>query len=66
MNIVISIVIGVIIAFIIVSAQASGLKTVRKEREAANYVKKNSLRFTVNRDSFLYKKTEKTKKANNN
>jgi len=46
---------GVVVAFISVSAMSSKLKTVRHESAASHYIKKDSLELTRTRDSFLYR-----------
>lgn len=62
----ISLVIGVIIAFIAVGSMKSKLKTVRFQVAASSYMKNNSLNITESRDLFLYhtvSRREKPKKT---
>ena len=60
MDILISICLGIAIAFIIVFIQKSSLKSVVKQRAASCYIKKGS--FKLSTDVFLYKRIEKTEK----
>ena len=62
MNYVIAILIGALIGFCIAMYQKSSLKSVSMQHAAADYVKKNSLNFSVRTDRFLYKRVEKQEK----
>lgn len=62
MNYIIAVIIGIVIAFIIAGVQKSALTSVEMQRAAANYIKQNSLKFSVKTDNFLYKKVEKEEK----
>lgn len=62
----ISVVIGLIIALVVTGSMKSKLKTVRKQSSAANYVKNNSMRITDSRDMFLYNTVERTEKPKSN
>ena len=62
----IALVIGLIVAAIAVGSMASKLKTVSQRREANDYVTKGSLKMQVSRDNFLYKKTERRPRAQQN
>lgn len=66
MNLVISIVVGFIIAFIAVSIMKGKLKSVAFQRDAATYVKQGSMDVTVARDFFLYSTITRTAKPKNN
>ncbi len=56
-----SILIGFAIAFIIVKIQASKLKTVRKQADAASYVA--NVQLTYQYDNFMYRDVSKVKKS---
>lgn len=62
MDILISICLGIAIAFIIVFIQKSSLKSVVKQRAASCYIKKGSFKLNTSTDVFLYKRIEKTEK----
>lgn len=62
MNYVIAIIIGIIAGFVIAGIQKSALTSVTMQKAAADYIKQNSLRFSVKTDQFLYKKIEKEEK----
>ena len=62
----IALVIGLIVAAIAVGSMASKLKTVSQRREANDYVTKGSLKMQVCRDNYLYKKTERRPRAQQN
>lgn len=64
-NLLIAIVVGIIIAAIIIGIQVSKLKSVAPKYEASDYVKKDSLKLNVNKDVYLYKKTERTARQQN-
>ena len=61
--IVISVAVGVVLAFCIVSGMKGKLKTVRKQTKADSYVKKDSLALTNSMDLFLYQTVSQSKKA---
>jgi len=58
----ISILIGFIIAFITVKVMASGLKSVRRQATASNYIRDNSFSLTDSHDTYLYSTVKKTKR----
>lgn len=58
-NIVISLAVGVIVAFIAVSTMKAQLKSVRPQTSAHSYVRRNSLMLTQQRDIFLYRNVKK-------
>ena len=61
-DIAIGIAIGVIIALIIMLIQKSGLKTVRRQAAAKNYIRQGSFNLTVQNEQFLYSNVERIKK----
>ncbi len=54
--------IGFVVAFIILKIQTSSLKSVRKERDAHYYVRRESLVLSASRDRFLYRNVKKIPK----
>lgn len=54
-NLLVSIVIGLIVAYIVVSSMKGKLKSVRMQNQATNYIKANSMNVAVSRDIFLYR-----------
>lgn len=62
----ISVGIGVLLAFVIVSRMKAQLKTVRAQAEANSYVKKGSMNITESRDMFLYHTVTRTAKPKEN
>lgn len=60
MGILIAVAVGFIIALIITLTMKSKLKSVRPNNSAREYIKKGSLNLRVNRDTFLYRKVERT------
>lgn len=62
---VIAAVIGLIIALIATSAMQAGMKNVHRSRNAANYVKKETLKIRVNEDRFLRTEEKRTRKQTN-
>lgn len=62
----ISLVVGFVVALIAVLIMKSQLKTVRRQSAAADYMKAGSMRVTQSRDVFLYRNVSKVKKAENN
>ncbi len=63
---IISAVVGLVIAFIVVSIMKGQLKSVRKQSGAGNYIKDGSFRLTRSNDFFLYRTVSKTEKPKNN
>ena len=61
-DIIIGLAVGVIIALIIVLVQKSGLKTVRRQAVAKNYIRQGSFNLTVQNEQFLYSNVERIKK----
>jgi len=57
-----AVVIGLLLSFFVISGMKSQLKTVAKQARADSYEKANSLKMRTNRDTFLFKKVEKTPK----
>ena len=62
----ISLVIGLVIAFIATGSMKSALKTVRKQAAATTYVRDGSMRLTDSRDLFLYTNVTRTAIPKNN
>lgn len=56
-------IIGLIVAGIATSSEAGKLKSVKMKYSAADYVIKNSLNLTTSRERFLYRKVDRTAKA---
>ncbi len=61
-TLVISLGVGFIISLIVTGGMRSSLKTVRSQLVADDYVKKNSMQLTKNRDLFLYRNVERQRK----
>ena len=67
MNLLVSIGIGLLVAFIATSTMKGKLNSVRMQKGAANYVKQGSLNITDSRDIFLYRTvTSSEKKSDDN
>lgn len=60
--IVTGLVVGLIAALIITSMMKGKLKTVRMQKSASDYVKKNSMKVTNRQDLFLYSHVDKTRR----
>lgn len=58
-NILIAICIGIVAACIVVGGMIKQLRTAVPKREANDYVKRGSLKLRVNKDHFLYRRTER-------
>lgn len=58
----ICIVIGVVLGVAVVQGMKAQLKSVRKERAAANYVRPGSMNLTGKQDLFLYSHVDRVKK----
>ena len=54
---IICIVIGVAVGFFTVTVMKNQLKTVRRQANAATYVRSDGLHLTLNQDIFLYQNT---------
>ena len=65
-NVVISLGIGFIVAFIAVSVMKAQLKSVEMKNQASDYVKGGSMVVTVSSDRFLHSTVTKTRRAQNN
>ncbi len=63
MAFIICFVIGLLIAFIVVGSMKSQMKTVRSQSGASNYKKNDSFKLNESKDTFLYKKLDKTPRA---
>ena len=66
LSFIISLVIGLIIAFIAVGSMKSKLKSVHSKTGASDYKVKDSLKLNEKSDTFLYKKLEKSPRAQTN
>lgn len=64
--IVLAVIIGAVIAFIVVLVMKSQLKSVRFQPEAQNYIRKNSLKLTEQKDFFLYSHVARKAKPKEN
>lgn len=60
----VSIGVGAVVALIIVSAMAAGLKTVNRKNNAADYTRPGSLQLQQSYDMFLYRNVRRAAKAN--
>lgn len=61
-SILIAVLAGFIIALIVTLMMKSKLRSVRPNNSAREYIKKGSLNLRVNRDTFLYRRVERTQK----
>ena len=61
-----SLIAGIVIAFIVVGIMKAQLKTVRKQRNAANYVVSGSFRLTNQMDIFLYRNVVRRERPKSN
>lgn len=66
MYIVVGIIVGVVLAFIVVSAMKSGLTSVAAKREANSYVIKNSIKIRNTCDNFVRKELQKKERPKQN
>ena len=62
---IIAAVIGLIIALIATGSMQAGMKNVHRSRNAANYVKKETLKMRVNEDRVLRTEEKRTRKHTN-
>lgn len=65
-TLVVSLAVGLVIAFIGVSIMKGKLKSVRKQSGAGNYLKDGSLNITASRERFLYSQTARVARASEN
>lgn len=61
--ILISLIVGIVIAVVVVGQMKAELKTVRFQPKAENYIKEDSLKITESRDLFLYRTVDRTEKS---
>ena len=61
-HLIISVVIGLVVAFIVTGSMKGKLKSVRHQTAANNYVKKDSMKVTESRDLFLYRQVSRTER----
>lgn len=64
--ILICLLIGVVVAFIVTGIMKAQLKSVRKQRAAANYVVDGSFRLVNRTDMFLYRNVSRRERPKNN
>lgn len=64
-NLLISIVIGVVVALIVTGIMRSQLKSVRPQRAASQYMIQGSMRVTESRDMFLYRHVDRRRREKN-
>lgn len=62
----VSLIIGVVIGFIVVSVMKGQLKSVRKQSGAAEYISPESFDLTISQDVYLYERTIRTPRNTNN
>lgn len=62
MNLLIAIIVGLVVALIVTGIWKGQLKSVRKQKEAAVYVKPGTLQITQSGDYFMYRNITRTKK----
>lgn len=65
-SLLISVAIGLLIAFIVTSTMKGKLKSVRRQAAATNYVKAGSFNVTNSRDVYLYRTVTSRRRANSN
>ncbi len=65
-TLIISVVVGAVIALIVVNVMKGQLKSVRKESGAGNYIKAGSFNLTRSNDFFLYRTVTKNEKPKSN
>ncbi len=65
MEFLIAIVFGLIVGAVVLFVMISAMKTVRPNHTASDYKRPGSLKLRINRDMYLYKKVNKTKRDNN-
>lgn len=63
--IIVSLIIGLVIAFIVTAVMKGQLKSVRSKAEAGDYLKRDSLELTDARDIYLYRQVTRIKKVKN-
>lgn len=65
-GIIISVIVGLLIALIVTSSYKAELKSVHAQTDADVYTAEGSMNVTVRKDTFLYKKLEKTPRPKQN
>ena len=65
-SLILSLIVGFVVAFIAVSSMKSKLNGAVRQRAAENYVRRDSMELTVCRDSFLYRNVVRTAKQSSN
>lgn len=66
MEIIVGAIIGVIIAVIIMLSLKAQLSSVHMQSAARSYIKQGSFHLTQSRETYLYKKVDRTERAKNN
>ena len=61
----ISIIVGALAALLVVTVMKNQLKSVRRQPNAATYIRSDSLHLTLSQDIFLYERTTRTPKSKN-
>ena len=61
-HLIISVIIGLVVAFIVTGSMKGKLKSVRRQTAANNYVKNDSMKVTQSRDLFLYRQVSRTER----
>lgn len=61
-HLIISVIIGLVVAFIATGSMKGKLKSVRRQTAANNYVKNDSMKVTQSRDLFLYRQVSRTER----
>ena len=65
-SIVLSLIVGLVLALIITGTMRSKLKTVRHQKTANSYVRNDSMKVTVAKDYFLYRTVTRVPKPKDN
>ena len=66
MEIIVGVIIGVIVAVIIMLALKGQLSSVHMQHAARSYIKQGSFRLTQSRETYLYKKVDRTQRQKDN
>lgn len=65
MHYIIAVIIGIIAGFVISGIQKSALTSVKMQHAATDYLQKNTLKYSVKTDNFLYRRVEKKPRPKN-
>ncbi len=66
MELLISLVLAIVIAFLITGAMKAKMDTAQHQRAAANYIRENSFELTQSDDKYLYQNTTRTPRPKSN